>query len=392
MTNKMIHTPEGVRDIYGDELTRKNYIRTCLHQKISSYGYLDIETPTFEYFDTYNDVGTTPSKELYKFFDKEGNILALRSDFTPSIARCCTKYFLEDSMPVRLCYQGNSFSNNSDLQGKLKETTEIGVELIDNDGLADYDAEVICLSIELLQASGLKDFQITIGQIDYFKALCDEMNLNDEDFETLRSYISLKNYFGAQEFLESLGVNEAAMNSILDVSSLTTIDDIKNYKSKITNDRAKAAITRLEEINEIIRLRGYEKYISYDLSLINKFHYYTGVIFRAYTYGVGDAVIKGGRYDNLLGKFGKNSKAIGFSVLIDDLLTALKTQGISTGIKKKEAYVVYNTDNREKALAEITKLRSEGVSVTSFVIKGNDAKEYQEYAAKMLVDDIKIFV
>ena len=274
MYNNMIHTPEGVRDIYGDELKRKLEIKNKIHKKIGSYGFKDIETPTFEYFDIYNDVGTTPSKELYKFFDKDGNILALRSDFTPSIARCCSKYFLEDKVPVRLCYEGNSFTNLNDLQGKLKEYTEIGAELIDNDGLADADAEMICLSIEVLKAAGLKDFMISVGQIDYFKSICDEINLSEDDFEKLRSYIALKNYFGAREFLESLSVVPEKISNLLDVTTYTSVEELTKFKTKLTNEGAIKAIDRLVEIYEIIKLYGLEKYISFDLLLINKFHYF----------------------------------------------------------------------------------------------------------------------
>ena len=99
MNKKILHTPEGVRDIYGKEYAKKLYIENKLHEVINSFGYEDIQTPTFEFFEVYSkDIGTTPSNELYKFFDKEGNTLVLRPDFTPSIARCASKYFLEEVM------------------------------------------------------------------------------------------------------------------------------------------------------------------------------------------------------------------------------------------------------------------------------------------------------
>ena len=121
MKRNMIHTPEGVRDIYGNELERKFSCKEQIHSVLQSYGFHDIQTPTFEFFDIFsNEVGTTPSKELYKFFDKEGNTLVLRPDFTPSIARCAAKYFMEDATPIRLCYEGSAFTNGSELQGKFK--------------------------------------------------------------------------------------------------------------------------------------------------------------------------------------------------------------------------------------------------------------------------------
>ena len=135
MNKKLVHTPEGVRDIYGEEYAKKLRIESLIMENIRSYGYEDIQTPTFEFFDVFSkEVGTTPSRELYKFFDKEGNTLVLRPDFTPSIARCAAKYFPETDVPVRFCYMGNIFTNNSNLQGKLKEATQMGAELIGGQG------------------------------------------------------------------------------------------------------------------------------------------------------------------------------------------------------------------------------------------------------------------
>ena len=92
-SKRLLHTPEGVRDIYGKEYQTKLKIQELFHEKFSLFGYEDIQTPSFEFFDVFGkEVGTTPSRELYKFFDKEGNTLVLRPDFTPSIARCAAKY------------------------------------------------------------------------------------------------------------------------------------------------------------------------------------------------------------------------------------------------------------------------------------------------------------
>ena len=119
MNQNLLHTPDGVRDIYGKECARKLMIEKKIRERLLSYGYEDIETPTFEYFDVFsNEIGTTPSRDLYKFFDKEGDTLVLRPDFTPSIARCAAKYFMEDSVPLRFFYCGNTFTNTSRLQGK----------------------------------------------------------------------------------------------------------------------------------------------------------------------------------------------------------------------------------------------------------------------------------
>ena len=114
MRRQLLHTPEGVRDIYNGECEKKLKIQEELHRTLLQFGYHTIQTPTFEFFDVFNrEIGTIPSKDLYKFFDREGNTLVLRADITPSIARAAAMYFEEETMPIRLCYMGNIFINNS---------------------------------------------------------------------------------------------------------------------------------------------------------------------------------------------------------------------------------------------------------------------------------------
>ena len=178
MNTELIHTPEGVRDIYGKEYASKLAIQNILHKQIHLYGYQDIQTPTFEYFDVFGkEIGTTPAKDLFKFFDTEGNTVVLRPDFTPSIARCAAKYFDLEEEPVKLCYMGNTFINSSDYQGRLKESTQCGVEFI-GDGSADADAQMLAMVIDAVKAIGIEDMQISVGHAGFFDALLTEAKVD----------------------------------------------------------------------------------------------------------------------------------------------------------------------------------------------------------------------
>ena len=124
--SKLLHTPDGVRDIINGECADKLRLEQNLRSVLHSFGYEDIETPTFEYFDVFgNEIGTIPSRELYKFFDRDGNTLVLRPDFTPSIARTAARYFIGQERAVRLCYLGNTFVNTESLRGNLRENTQL---------------------------------------------------------------------------------------------------------------------------------------------------------------------------------------------------------------------------------------------------------------------------
>lgn len=394
MTNRMIHTPEGVRDIYGTELAKKLFVKDSLHKKLLLYGYEDIQTPTFEFFDIFSrEVGTTPSRELYKFFDKEGNTLVLRPDFTPSIARCAAKYFMDDAAPIRLCYEGNVYTNVSELQGKLKETTQVGAELI-GDNSVDADAEMICMVIDGLKACGLEEFQVSIGEMNYFKGICDEASLSEETLEELRSYISAKNYFGAEELLITNRMPQELIGMLLEVSEISSIEELRALKKKISNQRSLRAIERLEQVYETVASQyGLEKYISFDLGMLSKFHYYTGIIVKAYTYGVGDAIVKGGRYDALLTQFGKKAPAIGCVFLLDDIMSALNAQKIAPDVQENTAWYVYDEVNQKDAMKEIADRRKKGLPTVAIPYqKDRSQEDYQRYAAKHSVKEVHFYI
>ena len=361
---RIFHTPEGVRDIYNGECSQKHHLQTEIRKVFDSYGYEEIETPSFEYFEVFSrEVGTIPSKDLYKFFDREGNTLVLRPDFTPSVSRACATYFNPEKEVVSLCYTGNTFINNSSYQGRLKETTQMGVERIGDDS-AEADAELLAMTVECLLKAGLKEFQVSVGQVDYFKSLLQDANLDIEEEENLRSLISQKNYFGVEDLVRSQNIPESLEKAFLELPHLFGSSEVLQKARSLTdNICAIKAVERLEEIYEILKIYGYEKYVSFDFGMLSKFQYYTGIIFQAYTYGTGEPVVKGGRYNNLLKHFGKPAASIGFGITVDNLLMALSRQKISLPEKKAPVILTYTEANRREAILEAQKLRNEGTAV-----------------------------
>ena len=356
MIDRLLHTPDGVRDTLNDECQKKQSLERELHKVLVSFGYRDLETPTFEFFDVFGrEVGTTPSQELYKFFDREGNTLVLRPDFTPSIARAASKYFREEDKAVRLCYQGNTFINGGNYQGHLKETTQMGAELL-GDESPEADAELIAMSVELLKKAGLQEFQVSVGHVGFFKSLMKEAGFSEEDEAKIRSLITMKNFFGVEEFLESFSLNEKLKKALITLPEMFGSSEVLDRAESLTdNEEALAAVKRLKEIYELLKIYGVEKYISFDFGMLNKYQYYTGVIFRGYTYGTGDAVVKGGRYDHLLARFGKPSPSIGFAVVVDQLLSALGRQKIAVPVEQGPTLLIYEKKDRTSAMMESNK-------------------------------------
>lgn len=381
MENRLLHTPEGVRDIYNSECERKQVLQDRLFSVLKQYGYQAIETPTFEYFDVFSrEVGTTASKELFKFFDREGNTLVMRPDFTPSIARSAAKYYHDEDMPIRFGYMGNTYINHHSLQGRLKETTQLGAELIGDDSVS-ADAEIVAMMIRCLKTAGLKEFQVSIGHIDFFKGLIEEAKLEEEVELELRELISNKNHFGVEELLAEHNIPEDVKTCLEKMPELFgSIDVLKEAKKIVCNEKSKASIERLEAIYEALKVYGVEDYITFDLGMVSKYKYYTGVIFKAYTYGVGEALITGGRYNSLLKHFGKDSAAIGCVLLVNQLMAALSRQKIEIPTEKNTVLLVCDGDNETEAVKHAEELRSKGEKVAVLRRNEKSLEECKEYA------------
>src|SRR5699024_2842191 len=201
-----LHTPEGVRDIYNKECETKLALQRKLGKVLHLYGYHDIQTPTFEYYEVFRkEIGSTSTQELYKFFDREGNILALRPHITPSIARAAATLFENEDFPIRLCYAGNTFINHTSYQGRLKENTQLGAELIGLDSI-EADAEMLAMVVDGLKQTGLKEFQVNIGHVDFIQSLLETTGFEEEEMEELRTLITNRNYFGVDEILDNKNV------------------------------------------------------------------------------------------------------------------------------------------------------------------------------------------
>ena len=392
MTDQMLHTPDGVRDIYNGECKQKLLLQDRLHAVLTKYGYRDIQTPTFEFFNIFSkEIGTTPSKDLYKFFDKDGNTLVLRPDFTPSVARSAAKYYAEDDMPVKLCYMGNTFINSSSYQGRLKETTQCGVELI-GDGSVCADAEILAMVVDSLRASGLKEFQISVGHARFFHGLIEAAGLGEEAEEELRELLNNKNFFGVEEFVETLNLDANLKKLFTMLGSFETqVEELAEAKDLAADYPViLSAIADLEKLGEYLKLYGIEKYISFELGIISKYHYYTGIIFAGYTFGTGEPIVKGGRYDKLLTYFGKKAPSSGFGIVVDQLMAALSRQKIQLAVEDHTTLLVFTEEKIQQAIARAQQLRGDGNDVTMIPFATAHTREdYENYAQKNHISNVE---
>ena len=361
----ILHIPEGLRDIYGPECINKSRFEKAIKDCMHLYGYSDVVTPTFEYFDIFNkERGTVSSRDMFKLEDREGNTLVLRPDITPSLARVAAKYYKDCVMPVRLCYRAKQYINHTSLQGKLKETTQLGVEFY-NDNSVCADFEVISLAIESVKACGVKNFKVVIGNVEFFKGLYASANLSAEEEEELTGLIQMKSIFGLEAFAEKCNAGDQ-IKKLISVLAETSgkagvLEHLK--ESGLLPDACLAAVERLSELAAMLNEAGYEDHITYDFSAISKYSYYTGIFFKVITYGSGEPIAGGGRYDNLTGQFGFDVPAIGMAVTLDYLMMSLENEKLMPAIEDKCAVVFYSSGNTAAAMKKAKSMREKGKAV-----------------------------
>ena len=266
----------------------------------------------------------------------------------------------------------------------------MGVELI-GDASVMADAEMIHLAVSSLKAAGLSDFQISIGEIDFFKGICKELQLDEETEMDLRENISNKNYFGAEELLTGKNLSKNQIDTILKITELFgSYEILQEARELVNNEQSQSSIDRLMQLYELLKVYEDEKYISFDLGLVSKYHYYTGIIFAGYTFGTGEPVVKGGRYDRLLTYFGRKAPAIGFAIVVDQLLSALSRQKITLPSEEKNQMIVYAENKIAEAVEKAKELRAQGISVSLIQMQeGRSKDDYLSYAMKDHVSKVE---
>ncbi|MDR3589002.1 MAG: ATP phosphoribosyltransferase regulatory subunit [Negativicutes bacterium] len=357
-------TPYGTRDFLPKEAKRKRIVENALAGLFARWGYDEVVTPTFEYLETLT-VGTDDAlaQSLFKFFDKNNCILALRPDMTTPMARVAATRLKESSPPLRLFYLTNVFRHEQAQAGRQCEFYQAGVELLGAAGPA-ADAEIVALAVESLLEAGLNQFQVGLGQVEFINGVMDESEFTPAERQRVKTAMVSRDLVGLGEILATSRLGAEAQDLIRQIPLLHGGDKIVSDAYRLVkNDASRAALDNLADIRRLLASYGVERYVNFDLGLIRDFDYYTGMVFEAYTPGLGFPLCGGGRYDNMVASFGTDCPATGFALGIERLLIALERQGISLPQAARDVYVGWAEGALDKAIAAASQVRREGRTV-----------------------------
>ncbi|MBR4957555.1 MAG: ATP phosphoribosyltransferase regulatory subunit, partial [Lentisphaeria bacterium] len=325
----------------------------------SLWGYDEVATPTFEYLDTFAGMGQ-PGAGAFKFFDRKDNILMLRTDMTTPIARMVATRMRKDESVKRLSYRAQLFRYEEAQAGRQCEFTQCGIEMMGAAGAA-ADAEVIALAVSTLIEAGLKDFNITLGHMEFINGLIEAAALTEKQAREIKHCLIKRNAAGLEETVEAAKIPEQLADIFKELLFLHGgVVLLEDMQKRVLSRRCRNALENLREIYQLAEAYGVEQYISFDLGLTRSLDYYTGMLFEGYAAGMGYSLIGGGRYDNMMQRFGKPCPATGFALGIDRIALTLERQGKKITGRPETVFVAYGEGKAAEGIRLAGALRGEG--------------------------------
>lgn len=381
MDKNILEIPYGTRDLLPSEAAGKRMIERKLADLFSSYGYDEVVTPTIEYLDNLT-LGSSHSLEphLFKLFDRNNRTLALRHEMTTPIARLVSSRLQDYPLPMKLSYISSVFRYEQTQTGRQCEFYQAGVELIGS-ASPTADAEIIALAVKGLLAAGLKNFKLCLGQVEFINGVMEQYQLPLDVKEKLKIAMEGRNLVEYNALIEKLAVTAAAKRVLEQLPLLNGGEDLlESAYSLALNEQSRRALDNLSEIYKLLKSYGVHEYVCFDLGIIRDFSYYTGMVFEAYTPGLGFPLCGGGRYDHLLADFGNACPATGFATGIERILLAIEKHDMAKPQQPKDIFLSYTTGKAQEAIKKAEELRAAGKTVELSLIaqSESDAKSVQQ--------------
>jgi len=316
MTRPIAAIPPGSLDLTGPAAVARRRLQRITADHLDGAGYAELLPPTFEYEEVFLRAGGPEVAErLIRFTDRDGRVLALRYDFTASLARVAATTFRDAPRPLRLCYSGKVFRQEPDRGGRPRETLQAGAELLGQQGL-EADVEIVRLTLALARATGLVEFQLNLGHVG---VLAPGLGALPEDLRAqVRRWIDRKDRGNLTRALDGAGPESRGLGR------LAFVIGRREALEQARRDASAAARPGLDHLLALDQALtpGERAHVVYDLGEVRGLDYYTGIHFELFAAGARRAVGAGGRYDDLMGRFGAPMPAVGVTLDLDSLAEA----------------------------------------------------------------------
>jgi ATP phosphoribosyltransferase regulatory subunit len=309
--------PSGTRDVLPVEMGELRAMTDRIRGVFERAGYGELYTPALEYESTFERAQSAGSRPAYRLFDEQGNVLVLRSDMTVPIARVVASRYPHEEPPLRFCYFAHAYRGVRPQRGQSREFLQAGVELI-GAGAPEGTAEIVTVLCQALDAAGLKTYKIGLGDVSLYPALLEALAVPLEASELILSELARGDFVAVEREIGTLGLSAHDAELLLRVPRTRGGPEVLADLSGPLHD----AVTGMLEIHALLAPKVAERVI-FDFGLVRSLGYYTGAVFQVYDPAFGVPLGGGGRYDELLGKFGRPLPAVGFALNVERLHIAL---------------------------------------------------------------------
>ena len=382
MTFIRLQTPRGTKDYLPPEVERHRYVEQRLREVFKLWGYQEIRSPAIELVEVLTTgVGSELIDSMFKFQDFNGKIVALRAEMTAPAARIVTTKMLEAPRPIRLFYISNVFRYSQSYLEREREFWQAGVELI-GCNTPEADGEVLALLASSLKKLGLEGVRIDVGHAGLLKDLLRATGLDKEKKSVLQDLLGYRDEDRLEEFMDQNNFAPELREAFLRLSRCRRLEELSSASLEpLKYGKTEDYLKGLLEVKDALVDYGVENLVFFDFSLVRKIEYYTGIVFEASVPNLGLPLGGGGRYDNLMEKFGKlKIPATGFAVEIEKCLRALTAQDFQPPEKRKVKVLVASRF-RDSAIKAVEAIRGAGVTAL-LEVTGGGRKEVLEYAKR----------
>lgn len=379
-------TPEGTKDFLFAECSAMDDVCGKVEKVFRTRGFKKVITPAIEFYDVFAlPCSGIMQEAMFKTVDNKGRLLVVRPDSTLPIARMVSSRLKNSLLPVRLYYKQAVYRNNPTLTGRSNENMQMGVELLGVKGIR-ADLEILTTAVDSLAAVA-DDFRIELGHAEVFDALSENLDIDEAYKEEIRVSIEGKNYSALNNLLDKLEPSNA-VSAIRSLPSLFGGEEIFEKALKICEGtKAVSALEYLHKIYTSLTVLGLGEKIIVDLGLVQRNDYYTGIVFSGYVSGIGDAVLSGGRYDELLGEFDLPMGAAGFAV-DTDAVTMLRLSDNNISYSDNPEVLVFAHDGCEmEAITEVAELNMNGIKAQFSVLP--TLEETKKFASERGIAQVK---
>jgi ATP phosphoribosyltransferase regulatory subunit len=322
-----VKLPAGVRDWLPHELRRKREIESRVRGVFGRWSYEEVQTPGFERFDVLQlGLGERLAEQTFRFYGRTGTLLALRPEMTTPIARLVSTRMRDAPLPLRLAYVAPAYRYEEPQEGRMREFTQAGVEIIGEAGV-DADAETLFMAFETLDEMGLRDAQIDINHAAVVDGVLAATGLDHDEAVCWKTLIAQRNLveLRARAAARRGALRADALELLLELATMRGCEELIARAGSIC--RTAGSVEGLERLRTLLaraRALGYGQRTSVDFALLRDLEYYTGFVFEGYVADLGFSLCGGGRYDSLLPRFGYEVPAVGWMASVERLLIALE--------------------------------------------------------------------